>query len=131
MEGLDYPIYAIEYFGTYCDAVWLYEEGGVDSSFTTENSGETKAVFVYSEDALEYYKKHKCDKMLFWDPMDYSPDEPEIGIGYYLLVRYTDDWKDTGSVIKKSEKGITARQMRNLFKKSGIDLKQLSMKNRL
>ena len=60
--------------------------------------------------------------------MDYSPDEPEIGIGYYLLVRYTDDWKDTGSVIKKSEKGMTARQMRNLFKKNDIDLKELSLK---
>ena len=129
MEELVYPIYAIEYFGTYCDAVWMYEEGGIDRSFTTENPGETKAIFVYEEDARDYFKKHKLNKMDFWDPMDYAPDSPDVGIGYYGLVKYTDDWNDSGKVLEKSSIGITARQLRNMFKKySGIDLKELSEK---
>lgn len=130
MEELIYPIYVIEYFYTYCDAVWLYDNGGVDDMFISDNPGETIAIFTWEEDARNYFKKNKCNKMEFFDPRDYTEDSPELGIGHYLLIRYNDDWNDPGTVLEKSDKGLTSRQMLNLFKKSGIDLKELSIKRR-
>lgn len=126
MEELVYPIYVIEYFYTYCDALWCYENNGVDDSFSTANPGETIAIFRWEEDAREYFKKHKCDRMDFYDPNDYLPDSPDLGVGYYILIKYTDNWNDEGTILEKSRKGISARQLQKLFKESEIDLKKLS-----
>ena len=128
LNEIIYPIYVVEYYCTYCDATWFYENDGFDIEFTSVNPCDIIAVFTDELEARDYYKKYNCNQMMFWDPMDYSEDSPDIGVGYYQIVKYTDDWNDTGTIIEKSDKGMTARQMRNLFKKSGINLKELSIK---
>lgn len=124
-----FPVYSIEFYCTYADAVWIYDQGGIDEYFTTENEGEEIASFAYETEARGYFKKYRCDRMSFWDPDDYDPDKPELGVGYYLLVKY-DKWNDTGEVLEKSKGTLTKRQMQIMFKKSGIDLKELSKKRR-
>ena len=127
MEEINFPVYTIEWFETYVNAVWLYEKGGVDDSFRTMNFGEEIARFTYEEDAREYFKRHKCDRMSFWDPMDYKPEEPVMGISYYLLVKY-DYWGASGKVLEGPKGSFSRRQMTMLFKDNEIDLKELLKK---
>ena len=130
MEHLNEPFYTVEAFCTYADAIWIYQKNGLDESFTSMNDGEEIARFAYEADAREYFKKHKFGKMIIWDPMDYDPASPDIGIEYYYLVKYEsriDYLNDNGKIIDCSKGTITSRQIRNLFKKcSGIDLKKLA-----
>lgn len=129
MEEVSFPLYAVEYFGTYISAVWAYENEGLDEHFCTDNDGEEIARFICEEDAKDYFKRNKLGKMLFWDPMDYDPNDPDLGVGYYLIVKY-ESWTDSGSVIEKSKGNFTQRKIRNLFKNnSGIDLKELVKKH--
>lgn len=133
MEDINCPLFTVEHFGTYCSALWMYEEGGVDDSFVTQNDGEEWARFICEKDARDYFKRNHFYKLCIDDACDYPSDDPEVNIEYWMIVRY-DNWDEyydgTGVVIEKSKGCFTSRQMQNLFKKmSGTDLKELSKRN--
>ena len=118
-EVLDKEIkYRIEYLCTYYDAVYLYKSGGVDGWIDSMNYDSweynDKDVFDTEEDARKVWNE-EYTKSFIWDPEEFGadPNEPEVGISMYRLIKYKND--DDETILEQSSTIVTPEDIQKMY----------------
>lgn len=107
--------YAIEYCCTWINAQMLYDAGGIDGHFYSDNPWEfddDKDVFDNEEDARKAWKERGCDQTYIWEDECLETD-PAVGLTLYALSRYDDDGTD--KTLEMSTCVLTPEEIREMF----------------